>query len=120
MASRRFPFPIPFGWFQVAFPSDLAPGEVTALEYWNRELVLWRDQAGAFHLQDAFCPHPDAHLPHAAPARRLARTWRRAARSAATRCSARSTAGATTARAYARTFRTASASTARRSCGRTR
>ena len=30
MASRRFPFPTPFGWFQVAFPDDLAPGEVTA------------------------------------------------------------------------------------------
>ena len=27
---RRFPFPIPFGWFQVAFPEDLAPGDVTA------------------------------------------------------------------------------------------
>src|SRR6266567_894217 len=43
MASRRFPFPMPFGWFQVAFPDDLAPGEVTPLRYWNRELVLWRD-----------------------------------------------------------------------------
>jgi 3-ketosteroid 9alpha-monooxygenase subunit A len=62
MASRRFPFPIPFGWYQVAFPGDLAPGEVTAVEYWNRELVLWRDTAGAFHLQDAFCPHLGAHL----------------------------------------------------------
>jgi 3-ketosteroid 9alpha-monooxygenase subunit A len=62
MAERRFPFPIPFGWYQVAFPSDLAPGEVTAVEYWNRELVLWRDTAGAFHLQDAFCPHLGANL----------------------------------------------------------
>ena len=62
MASRRFPFPIPFGWYQVAFPGDLAPGEVTAVEYWSRELVLWRDTAGAFHLQDAFCPHLGAHL----------------------------------------------------------
>ena len=62
MASRRFPFPIPFGWYQVAFPSDLAPGEVTAVEYWNRELVLWRDMSGTFHLQDAFCPHLGAHL----------------------------------------------------------
>jgi phenylpropionate dioxygenase-like ring-hydroxylating dioxygenase large terminal subunit len=62
MASRRFPFPIPFGWYQVAFPGDLAPGEVTAVEYWSRELVLWRDAAGAFHLQDAFCPHLGAHL----------------------------------------------------------
>lgn len=62
MATRRFPFPIPFGWYQVAFPGDLAPGEVTAVEYWNRELVLWRDMGGAFHLQDAFCPHLGAHL----------------------------------------------------------
>ena len=62
MADRRFPFPIPFGWYQVAFPGDLAPGEVTAVEYWNHELVLWRDTDGAFHLQDAYCPHLGAHL----------------------------------------------------------
>jgi phenylpropionate dioxygenase-like ring-hydroxylating dioxygenase large terminal subunit len=58
----RFPFPIPFGWFQVAYPDDLQPGEVTALKYWDRELVLWRDEAGEFHLQDAYCPHLGAHL----------------------------------------------------------
>jgi phenylpropionate dioxygenase-like ring-hydroxylating dioxygenase large terminal subunit len=60
--SRRFPFPIPFGWFQVAYDDDLAPGEVTALRYWNRDLVLWRDDAGSWHLQDAYCPHLGAHL----------------------------------------------------------
>src|SRR5436190_1398879 len=49
MGSRRFPFPTPFGWFQVAFPGDLEPGEVTPLSYWNRELVLWRDHAGDFY-----------------------------------------------------------------------
>jgi 3-ketosteroid 9alpha-monooxygenase subunit A len=59
---RRFPFPIPFGWFQVAYPEDLEPGEVTALKYWSRELVLWRDHDGEFHLQDAYCPHLGAHL----------------------------------------------------------
>jgi 3-ketosteroid 9alpha-monooxygenase subunit A len=59
---RRFPFPIPFGWFQVAYPEDLEPGEVTALKYWARDLVLWRDIDGAFHLQDAYCPHLGAHL----------------------------------------------------------
>jgi len=61
-AAGRFSFPIPFGWFQVAFPDDVAPGEVTALTYWDRELVLWRDEAGGFHLQDAYCPHLGAHL----------------------------------------------------------
>src|SRR5437764_674553 len=53
---------MPFGWFQVAYPDDLAPGETTALTYWNRELVLWRDADGEFHLQDAYCPHLGAHL----------------------------------------------------------
>ena len=60
--ARRFPFPIPFGWFQVAFPDDLAPGEVTALRYWSRDLVLWRSMDGAFHLQDAYCAHLGAHI----------------------------------------------------------
>jgi phenylpropionate dioxygenase-like ring-hydroxylating dioxygenase large terminal subunit len=61
---KRFPFPIPFGWYQVAFPDDLEPGDVMPLSYWNRELVLWRDHAGTFHLQDAYCPHLGAHLAH--------------------------------------------------------
>jgi phenylpropionate dioxygenase-like ring-hydroxylating dioxygenase large terminal subunit len=60
--ARRFPFPIPFGWFQVAFPDDLSPGDVTALRYFGRDLVLWRDMSGAFHLQDAYCPHLGAHI----------------------------------------------------------
>ncbi len=59
---RRFPFPHPFGWFQVASPSDLSPGESTALRYWSTDLVLWRDEDGEFHLADAYCPHLGAHL----------------------------------------------------------
>jgi phenylpropionate dioxygenase-like ring-hydroxylating dioxygenase large terminal subunit len=59
---ERFPFPIPYSWYQVAYPGDLEPGGVTALKYWDRDLVLWRDEAGDFHLQDAFCPHLGAHL----------------------------------------------------------
>ena len=63
-ANRRFPFPIPFGWFQVAYPEDLEPGDVTPLHYFGRELVLWREAGGDFHLQDAFCPHLGAHIGH--------------------------------------------------------
>jgi phenylpropionate dioxygenase-like ring-hydroxylating dioxygenase large terminal subunit len=58
----RFPFPIPYSWYQVAAPEDLEPGGVAALKYFDRDLVLWRDEAGEFHLQDAFCPHLGAHL----------------------------------------------------------
>ena len=60
--ARRFPFPHPFGWFMVAYADDLAPGEVTAIRYWSTDLVLWRDDAGEYHLQDAYCPHLGAHL----------------------------------------------------------
>src|SRR5947208_6660406 len=62
MAGRRFPFPMPLGWFQVAYPGDVERGEVRPLTFWDRELVLWRDMAGEFHLHDAFCPHLGAHL----------------------------------------------------------
>ena len=46
----------------VAYSDELAPGDVTALRYWSTELVLWCDESGDFHLQDAFCPHLGAHL----------------------------------------------------------
>ena len=62
VVNRHFPFPHPFGWFQVAYPEDVAPGTATALRYWSTDLVLWRDEDGEFHLQDAYCPHLGAHL----------------------------------------------------------
>lgn len=60
----RFPFPVPFGWFQVGWAADLAPGDVRPLYYFGRDLVLWRDTAGGAHLQDAICPHLGGHLGH--------------------------------------------------------
>ncbi len=60
--ARRFPFPIPFGWFCVAQAADFAPGEVSATRYFGRELVVWRDDDGDYHVQDAYCPHLGAHL----------------------------------------------------------
>lgn len=60
----RYPFPIPFGWFQVGYPADVAPGQARPLYYFGRDLVLWRDEDGAVHLNDAHCPHLGAHLGH--------------------------------------------------------
>ena len=60
----RYPFPVPFGWFQVAWADEVSPGDVMPRYYFGRHLVLWRDDSGAFHLQDAFCPHLGAHLGH--------------------------------------------------------
>ena len=61
----RYPFPIPFGWYQVGYPDDVDPGQARPLHYFGRDLVIWRDEdAGAFHVNDAYCPHLDAHLGH--------------------------------------------------------
>jgi nitrite reductase/ring-hydroxylating ferredoxin subunit len=61
-ASPRFPFPIPNGWFPVAFSDELAAGAVRALQVFGRELVAWRGADGAPHVFDAHCPHLGAHL----------------------------------------------------------
>jgi phenylpropionate dioxygenase-like ring-hydroxylating dioxygenase large terminal subunit len=64
--SNRYPFPVPFGWYCVGYPEDFPGGEPKPLFYWDRHLVAWRDEAGAVHVQDAFCPHLGAHLGHGA------------------------------------------------------
>ena len=62
--SLRSPFPIPFGWFQVAWAGDVKVGQVLPLQYFGRHLALWRDDNGAPHVNDAFCPHLGAHFGH--------------------------------------------------------
>jgi 3-ketosteroid 9alpha-monooxygenase subunit A len=59
---REFPFPLPYGWFQVSYSDELAVGEVKPIHYFNRELVLFRTDDGAAHVWDAFCPHLGAHV----------------------------------------------------------
>jgi nitrite reductase/ring-hydroxylating ferredoxin subunit len=58
----RFPFPIPNGWFAVAFSDEVAPGTARAVRAFGRELVVWRGADGAPHVFDAYCPHLGAHL----------------------------------------------------------
>jgi nitrite reductase/ring-hydroxylating ferredoxin subunit len=58
----RYPFPVPNGWFVVAESKDLAPGEVRALHYFDRDLVLFRTATGEPRVLDAHCPHLGAHL----------------------------------------------------------
>ncbi|MCA9511699.1 MAG: Rieske 2Fe-2S domain-containing protein [Myxococcales bacterium] len=54
--------PIPNGWFAVAFSRDLVPGDVKAITYFDRNLVLFRARDGAARVLDAYCPHLGAHL----------------------------------------------------------
>jgi nitrite reductase/ring-hydroxylating ferredoxin subunit len=59
----RYPFgPNPDGWYVVMTAADLAPGAVVPLEYFGRELVAFRTEAGEAVVADAHCPHMGAHL----------------------------------------------------------
>ena len=54
--------PFPNGWFQVAYSDELEAGAVMPLQYFGRDLVLFRGQDGIAKALDAFCPHLGAHL----------------------------------------------------------
>ena len=56
--------PIPFGWFALAYSTDLPPGGVKPLYYFDEHLVLFRTEDGQAHAMEAFCPHLGAHLGH--------------------------------------------------------
>ncbi len=60
----RYPFDLPFGWFLMAWSDEIPPGTVLPRYYLDRHLVVWRDDEGQAHVQDAFCPHLGAHLGH--------------------------------------------------------
>ena len=63
IVAPRFPFPrYPTGWFQVAWSSELAAGEVKPLAYFGKQLVLFRGEGGEAAVLDAFCPHLGANL----------------------------------------------------------
>ena len=56
--------PIPFGWYALACSTDLAPGDVRPLYYFDEHLVLFRTEDGRAHVTAAFCPHLGAHIGH--------------------------------------------------------
>ena len=60
--SRRCHLPMPFGWFQILYSSDLATGDALPLHYFGQELVAFRTEDGKARVVDAFCPHMGAHL----------------------------------------------------------
>lgn len=58
----RFPFPLPYGWFHVGYSTEIGVSELRTVRYFGRDLILWRSEDGAAHLQDAYCPHLGAHI----------------------------------------------------------
>ena len=62
--SKRFPMPMPFGWFCIGYSDELAVGEVRNVYYFNRDMVLFRTEDGSLGLTEPYCPHLGAHLGH--------------------------------------------------------
>lgn len=53
---------MPFGWFAVSYSDELSTGQVKTIRYFEREMVLWRDDSGVAHVNDPYCAHMGAHL----------------------------------------------------------
>ena len=45
--TRVFPFPLPNGWFQVAYAEEVSGARLLPLYYFERDLIAFRDAAGA-------------------------------------------------------------------------
>ena len=60
---RVFPFPaFPNGWFVVSYSDELDVGQVKPIEYFGKDLVLFRGEDGEARVLDAHCRHLGAHL----------------------------------------------------------
>ncbi len=60
--TQRYPMPIPFGWYGVSYSDELKVGESRAIQYFGKEMVLFRTEGGKAVVLDAYCPHLGAHL----------------------------------------------------------
>ena len=61
---KRYPMPIPFGWYVVDYSDDLKPEEVKPVRYFAQDQVLFRTKSGEVTMLDAYCHHLGAHLGH--------------------------------------------------------
>lgn len=52
----------PTGWFQIAWSDSIPRKAVRSLRYFGEDLLLYRSEAGALRVHDAFCPHLGAHI----------------------------------------------------------
>ena len=60
--SSGIPLPMPFGWYQLLYSSELSVGESQPLRYFGQDLVVFRTESGQVRVVDAYCPHMGAHL----------------------------------------------------------
>lgn len=50
------------GWYWIINSCDLKPGDVKAISYCGRDVVLFRGMNGKPYVLDGYCPHMGAHL----------------------------------------------------------
>jgi nitrite reductase/ring-hydroxylating ferredoxin subunit len=54
--------PYPDGWFAACFSSELPPGSVLSRKLCDRDVIVFRTEAGVPAIVDAHCPHMGAHM----------------------------------------------------------
>ncbi len=66
IASETAPAALPENWYILASSREVRPGKIVARSIGDRELVLFRTEAGALGAFDAHCAHMGCHLRHGA------------------------------------------------------
>jgi phenylpropionate dioxygenase-like ring-hydroxylating dioxygenase large terminal subunit len=62
LAPRTHVLPVPNGWYALVRTAELDRGDIVSIRAVDRELVVYRDEDGAAHVFDPYCPHMGAHL----------------------------------------------------------
>lgn len=60
--SKRYPMPIPYGWFAAMLSDDLEAGASKPLRLFGEDIVIFRSESGKVKALEAYCPHMGAHL----------------------------------------------------------
>lgn len=61
---RNPTLPFPNSWFGIRTSRDLKRGQVLAVPFMGKEIVLYRTQSGEARACEPYCPHMGAHLGH--------------------------------------------------------
>lgn len=61
-STSRFPMPIPFGWFIVAYSDEIEKGQAVSVRYFGEELAIFRGEDGKARVLEAYCKHMGANL----------------------------------------------------------
>ncbi len=62
LPGRDHVLPAPNGWFAVLRSAELDIGDIVTTKATDQDLVVYRDESGAVHIIDPYCPHMGAHL----------------------------------------------------------